>query len=72
MRQVLCLPEGRSLLTVLQVGELLWRHAGPVNDAQANEVVLLNSHDGTSSYQLLAGLFRLLGRCAQANALQRR
>jgi hypothetical protein len=34
------------------------RHAGQVNDAEANEIVLLNSHDGTSSYQLLAGMFR--------------
>lgn len=36
------------------------RHAGQVNDAEANEIVLLNSHDGTSSYQLLAGLFRFV------------
>ena len=34
------------------------RHATQVNDAEANEIVLLNSHDGTSSYQLFSGLFR--------------
>ena len=33
------------------------RHATQVNDAEANEIVLLNSHDGTSSYQLISGLF---------------
>ena len=36
------------------------RHATQVNDAEANEIVLLNSHDGTSSYQLLAGLLRFV------------
>lgn len=34
------------------------RHATQINDAEANEVILLNSHDGTSSYQMLAGMFR--------------
>jgi hypothetical protein len=34
------------------------RHAGQIDDAEANEIVLVNSHDGTSSYQLLAGMFR--------------
>ncbi len=34
------------------------RHASQINDAEANEVILLNSHDGTSSYQMLSGLFR--------------
>ena len=36
------------------------RHAGQVNDAEANEIILLNSHDGTSSYQMLAGMFRFV------------
>lgn len=35
------------------------RHASQINGAEANEIVLLNSHDGTSSYQMLAGMFRL-------------
>lgn len=34
------------------------RHAGQINGAEANEIILLNSHDGTSSYQMLAGMFR--------------
>jgi hypothetical protein len=36
------------------------RHASQINAAEANEIVLLNSHDGTSSYQLLSGLFRFV------------
>jgi hypothetical protein len=34
------------------------RHASQINDSEANEVILLNSHDGTSSYQMLAGMVR--------------
>ena len=34
------------------------RHARHIGDAEANEIVLLNSHDGTSSYQLISGLYR--------------
>lgn len=36
------------------------RHASQIEDAEANEIVLLNSHDGTSSYQMLAGVFRFV------------
>jgi len=36
------------------------RHANQIADAEANELILLNSHDGTSSYQLLAGMFRFV------------
>ena len=36
------------------------RHASQINAAEANEIVLLNSHDGSSSYQLLSGLFRFV------------
>jgi hypothetical protein len=36
------------------------RHAGDIGSAEANEIVLLNSHDGSSSYQMLAGLFRFV------------
>lgn len=36
------------------------RHASQINGREANEIILLNSHDGTSSYQMLAGMFRLL------------
>ncbi|QIL69106.1 DUF945 domain-containing protein [Diaphorobacter sp. HDW4B] len=36
------------------------RHVSQINGAEANEIVLLNSHDGTSSYQMLAGLLRFV------------
>lgn len=36
------------------------RHASQIDDGEANEVILLNSHDGTSSYQMLAGMFRFV------------
>lgn len=36
------------------------RHASQINGNEANEVLLLNSHDGTSSYQMLAGMFRFV------------
>lgn len=36
------------------------RHANQINAKEANEIVLLNSHDGTSSYQMLAGMFRFV------------
>lgn len=36
------------------------RHAGQIDAAEANEIILINSHDGTSSYQMLAGMFRFV------------
>lgn len=36
------------------------RHASQINGNEANEIILLNSHDGTSSYQMLAGMFRFV------------
>jgi len=37
------------------------RHAGQIDArGEANEIILLNSHDGTSSYQMLAGMFRFV------------
>ena len=37
------------------------RHAGQVQTkAEANEIILINSHDGASSYQMLAGMFRFV------------
>ena len=36
------------------------RHANQIDDREANEVILLNSHDGTSSYQMLAGMLRFV------------
>ncbi|TES81902.1 DUF945 domain-containing protein [Burkholderia cepacia] len=36
------------------------RHADRITGEEADEIVLLNSHDGTSSYQMLAGAFRFV------------
>ena len=37
------------------------RHAGQVQTRpEASEVILINSHDGASSYQMLAGMFRFV------------
>ena len=37
------------------------RHAGKVqNRPEANEIILINSHDGASSYQMLAGIFKFV------------
>jgi len=37
------------------------RHAGQVSTRpEANEIILINSHDGASSYQMLAGVFRFV------------
>ncbi|MGF6378593.1 hypothetical protein OKW31_001506 [Paraburkholderia atlantica] len=36
------------------------RHADQISGEEADEIVLLNSHDGTSSYQMLAGTFRFV------------
>ena len=37
------------------------RHAGQVGARpEANEIILINSHDGASSYQMLAGVFRFV------------
>ncbi len=37
------------------------RHAGQIESQDAtNEIILLNSHDGSSSYQMLAGCFRFV------------
>jgi hypothetical protein len=36
------------------------RHESQIDAGEANEIILLNSHDGTSSYQMLAGMFRFV------------
>lgn len=36
------------------------RHAEQIATGEANEIILLNSHDGTSSYQMMAGVFRFV------------
>jgi hypothetical protein len=34
------------------------RRAGQINQNDVQEIILLNSHDGSSSYQMLPGIFR--------------
>jgi len=36
------------------------RHQDQITGATANEIILVNSHDGSSSYQMLAGVFRFV------------
>jgi hypothetical protein len=36
------------------------RHEGQIDKGEAQEIILINSHDGTSSYQMLAGEFRFV------------
>lgn len=51
--------EGKSEFTKHMIR---FRHADSVANANGNipEVVLINSHDGTSAYKLLAGIFRMI------------
>ena len=39
---------------------LRFRYESTINGETANEIILVNSHDGTSSYQMLAGCFRFV------------
>jgi len=36
------------------------RHRNQINAREANEIILLNSHDGSCSYQMIAGMFRFV------------
>ncbi|CAO94945.1 DUF932 domain-containing protein [Erwinia tasmaniensis] len=36
------------------------RHANQITGKQANEIILINSHNGASSYQMKAGVFRFV------------
>lgn len=36
------------------------RHTGQILDKEASEIILLNSHDGSSSYQMMGGKFRFV------------
>lgn len=54
--QTRCREEGKLEFTKHMVR---LRHESFLNGtAEANEIVLINSHDGTSSYKLIAGIFR--------------
>lgn len=49
--------EGKSEFTKHM---LRLRHKNTIESKEAYEIILINSHDGTSSYQMLAGLFRFV------------
>jgi Domain of unknown function (DUF932) len=53
------------------------RHVGgdagrAMTQPEANEIILINSHDGASSYQLLSGVFRLCPAVHRRNYVPRR
>jgi len=54
-----CRTEGKENFTKHM---LRFRHEDQIarSGADVNEVILINSHDGTSSYQMLAGCFRFV------------
>jgi hypothetical protein len=53
-----CRIEGKAEFTKHMIR---MRHAGQVSTRpEANEIILINSHDGASAYQMLAGLFRFV------------
>lgn len=49
--------EGKSEFTKHMIR---FRKEGQMIAQEANEIILINSHDGTSSYQMLAGMFRFV------------
>ncbi|HBY21192.1 MAG TPA: hypothetical protein DEG71_09360 [Clostridiales bacterium] len=49
--------EGKSEFTKHM---LRLRQVGEIEKSEANEIILINSHDGTSSYQMMAGCFRFV------------
>jgi len=49
--------EGKSEFTKHM---LRLRQTGEIEKPEANEIILINSHDGTSSYQMMAGCFRFV------------
>jgi hypothetical protein len=36
------------------------RHTSQINTTESNEIILINSHDGSSAYQMLSGVFRFV------------
>ena len=57
--------EGKSeftkhMIRMRHIGDKSGGSASHINKPEANEIILINSHDGASSYQLLAGQFRFV------------
>ena len=60
--------EGKSEFTKHMIR---MRHAAHAEaKAEANEIILINSHDGASSYQMMAGVFRLCTARHRRNYVQ--
>jgi hypothetical protein len=60
--------EGKSEFTKHMIR---MRHAAQTDaKSEANEIILINSHDGASSYQMLAGVFRLCLAVHRRNYVQ--
>lgn len=55
--QTRCRDEGKKEFTKHLVR---LRHASAVAGSEVPEIVMINSHDGTSSYQLMSGVFRMV------------
>jgi hypothetical protein len=55
--QTRCRDEGKKEFTKHLVR---LRHASAVAGTEVPEIVMINSHDGTSSYQLMSGVFRMI------------
>lgn len=55
--QTRCRDEGKKEFTKHLVR---LRHRSAVAGSEVPEIVMINSHDGTSSYQLMAGVFRMV------------
>lgn len=49
----------KHMLRLRHVDQATLGHIGGAVGEEFNEIVLINSHDGTSSYQMMSGLFRL-------------
>ena len=57
----LCIGEGKPKICLPIVKHMLrLRRDGEINGQHVPEIILLNSHDGTSSYQMLPGYFRFV------------
>lgn len=64
--------EGKAEFTKHMVRLRHARDEGQRPSGETNEIILINSHDGASSYQMLAGMFRLCPAVHRRNYLPRR
>ena len=50
----------KHMIRMRHLGNKSGDQSGQIRKPEANEIILINSHDGASSYQLLAGQFRFV------------